>query len=429
MTAAFAPINQTVFTGFQQGDERAFEQIFRDAFPALAASAMADAGDEVCAARAVEGAFLDAWAQRDQFEAPEALEACLRKAVHNRALRERGRRAALHRFEAHEGVSHAPRSTAGTPLTADAIWAHLNTVLHTPKPDQESTARVRADVSRHEAAAHVGAIAKREKGVPALLMALVAALVVGGIAVLVWFLNPSGGDAGVDSALASPEARVRATGPGQRAVVELLDQSRVALGPDSRLRIPPGFGERLRAVGLEGAASFTVPAGGERPFLLRAGSATIRVTGTAFDVAAFPADDVVTVRVREGQVEVTALEKTRTLQAGGVLAVDEDGQMSEPGSVDVEQALGWADDQFVVVDRPLREVVPLLNRWYGLDLNVADAALLDRKATVRAPLSSSRKAIEAVEATAEVKFGYQGENKVLSDAKQAEKTQPARRGR
>ena len=90
--------------------------------------------------------------------------------------------------------------------------------------------------------------------------------------------------------------------------------------------------------------------------------------------------------------------------------------MSEPSEAQVEQAVGWAEEKFVVIDRPLREVVPLMNRWYRLDLNVAEERLLDRKATIRALLTSSRQAIEALEASANVKFGYQGENKVLRDA-------------
>ena len=64
-------------------------------------------------------------------------------------------------------------------------------------------------------------------------------------------------------------------------------------------------------------------------------------------------------------------------------------------------------------------IVAILNRWYALDLNVADARLLDRRASVRAPVASSKQAIEDVEQSAGVRFGYQGENKVLRDTTDA----------
>ena len=420
MSDAFASMDRSAFDGFRNSDERALEQVVRHGFPTLAAVAAADAADDTAAARVIEGAFMEAWSERATFQTPESLETFLRQAVHRGAVRERSRRAALHRFESHEGVAvnALPRNAAGAPLTADDIWARVNTVLHTPRPSEESTQRIRGDVSRHEAAAHVANIVRHEKqGSKVALMALVAVVVLGAIAGLGWILRPDGvSDARLDSAIASSEARLRATEPGQRATVELLDGSVVTLGAASKLRIPKEFGDGMRAVGLEGTASFEVTPNAERAFVVRAGAAHVRVVGTKFDVAAFPADDVVVVRVREGTVDVAAGESTRTLQAGDAVAVDADGALSDPAAAVVDQSVGWAEGQFVVVDRPLREIVPLMNRWYRLDLNVAEESLLDRKATVRAPLTSSRQAIEALEATANVKFGYEGDSKVLRDA-------------
>ena len=109
-------------------------------------------------------------------------------------------------------------------------------------------------------------------------------------------------------------------------------------------------------------------------------------------------------------------DQSRAVEAGAAVTVNANGVIADATPDDVAMAVGWTDDQFVVVDRPLREVVPLMNRWYRLDLNVAEERLLDRKATVRAPIGSSRQAIEQVEATANVKFGYDGDNKVLRDA-------------
>lgn len=416
MSAVSGPIDRTDLAQFRASDERAFERIVRHEFQDLAAAAKLEAGDDASAARVVEDAFVNAWTAREQFDSPEALEAFLRDAVHRGALRERGRRAALHRFEEREHVNVIHRDANGAPATADDVWNRVNTVLHTPRPSEESTARIRADVSRHEAASHVARVAKEQKSTASVgTLAAVAVVVIAAIAAMAMFLQPGDGIARYDAALAASDARVRSTGPGQQAVVELTDASRVALAPDSRLRIPAEYGDAMRVVGIEGAAGFEVAPGGDRQFLVRAGPATVRVTGTKFDVAAWPDEEVVTIRVREGTVDVTAGEATRTLQAGEAIAVGADGTLTTPGARDVEQAVGFATGELVVEDRPLREVVPILNRWYALDLNVADARLLDRRATVRAPLTSSRQAIEDVEQTAGVKFGYAGENKVLRD--------------
>ena len=416
MSAVSGPIDRTDLAQFRASDESAFERIVRHEFADLAAAAKLESGDDTSAARVVEDAFVNAWTAREQFDSPEALAAFLRDAVHRGALRERGRRAALHRFEEREHVNVIHRDASGAPATADEVWNRVNTVLHTPRPSAESTARIRADVSRHEAASHVARVAKEPKSSASFgTLAAVGVVVIAAIAAMAMFLQPGDGVARYDSALTASDARVRATGPGQQAVVELTDASRVALAPETRLRIPKEYGERMRAVGIEGAAGFEVAAGGDLPFVVRAGPATVRVTGTKFDVAAWPNEEIVTIRVREGTVDVTAGEATRTLQAGEAIAVASDGTITTPGARDVDQAVGFANGEVVIEDRPLREVVPLLNRWYALDLNVADARLLERKATVRAPVSSSKQAIEDVERTAGVRFGYSGENKVLRD--------------
>ena len=416
MSAVSGSIDRTDLAQFRASDERAFERIVRHEFPDLAAAAKLESGDDTSAARVVEDAFVHAWSAREQFDSPEALTVFLRDAVHRGALRERGRRAALHRFEEREHINVIHRDANGAPATADEVWNRVNMVLHTPRPSEESTARIRADVSRHEAAAHVARVAKEQESTTSIgTMAVVAVVVIAAIAAMAMFLQPGDGVARYDSALTASDARVRATGPGQQAVVELTDASRVALQPDSRLRIPADYGDRLRVVGVEGAAGFEVAASGGSPFVVRAGPATVRVTGTKFDVAAWPGEATVTIRVREGTVDVQAGETTRTLQAGEAVAVATDGTITTPGARDVAQSVGFADGELVIENRPLREVVPLLNRWYALDLNVADARLLDRMASVRAPVTSSKQAIEDVEQSAGVRFGYAGEQKVLRD--------------
>ncbi len=419
MSAASGPIDRTDLAQFRASDERAFERIVRHEFADLSAAARLEAGDDASATRVVEDAFMNAWTARERFDSPESLAAFLRDAVHRGALRERGRRAALHRFEEREQVNVIHRDASGAPATADEVWNRVNTVLHTPRPSAESTARIRADVSRHEAAAHVARVARGQQSTTSYgTMAAVAVVVIAAIAAMAMFLQPGDNIVRYDTALAATDARVRATGPGQQAVVELTDASRVALAPATRLRIPAEYGDRMRVVGLEGAAGFEVAADGA-PFHVRAGAATVRVTGTKFDVAAWPGEETVTIRVREGTVDVTAGETTRTLQAGDAVSVGADGTITTPGARDVDQAVGFANGELVIEDRPLREVVPLLNRWYALDLNVSDARLLERRASVRAPLTSSKQAIEDVERSAGVRFGYVGENKVLRDTTEA----------
>jgi transmembrane sensor len=404
MTAPFTRIAPDALTRFTQSDERALEQIFRDEYDALTALAAAEVGDAAAAPRLVEGAFYEAWQKRDGFASPGDLEYFLRRAIHQAALREKGRRAALHRFAEKEGAHAQRHATAAGPVGVDEAWRQLEGVLHAPTPDAEHAAHVRHDQSRHGAAAHVAHIGeeKRSGGAIALMVA-VGALVLVGIVVLVRLLSPTDPVAMADAALESSETREVATRPGLRANMELADGSRASLGPDSRLRIPPGFGERVRAVGVEGTARFQVAPGQDRAFIVRAGNTTITATGTAFEVSGYPGTPVL-VRVREGSVDVLAAGPSRSLAAGEAVVVDAEGVMTDPTAGAVAEALGWTDGEFHMADRPMRELPALLQRWYGMQVLVGDSAVLDRRVTLRAPLDSQRALISAIEQQGKVRY-------------------------
>jgi transmembrane sensor len=205
--------------------------------------------------------------------------------------------------------------------------------------------------------------------------------------------------------------------PGQLADVTLLDGTKVSLGGDTKLVIAPDFGSKMRAVKLDGTALFTVAPGQSRPFQLRAGDATVVATGTTFGVRAYPRDDVIAVVVREGGVRVKTGADTRDVAAAHAAVVERSGTIREPSPQELESAFAWTDGRLVITERPLRDAIAEMARWYAYDIRVRDSTLLDRKVTVSAGLQSPRDAIAALERSGNLKFGYdEGRVMVLSDA-------------
>ncbi|HEX5580257.1 MAG TPA: FecR domain-containing protein [Gemmatimonadaceae bacterium] len=429
MTAPFTKIAPDALTRFREGDEQALERIFRDEYDTLTALAASESGDPACAPRMVEGAFYEAWQKRSTFTSPGDLEYFIRRCIHQSALREQGHRAALHHFTEHEGVARngrapaagaapgARRAAPATPANVDEAWAQLSAVLHAPPSDGEHAAHVRHDLSRHDTAQHVAHIADRKTSAGTIaLMIGVAAAVVLLLVYIVPRIAPSDPVADADAAISNNDTRLVATQPGLRANVELADGSRALLGPDTRLRIPPGFGERTRAVGVEGTAQFRVAPENDRVFIVRAGNATVTASGTEFAVSAYPGA-VAIVRVREGQVEVIGGGETRSLREGEAAAVAADGKLSTPNAAALDEAVGWLDGNFVVNDRSMRDLPALLQRWYGLDILVADSSVLDRKLSFRVPLDSTRRLISMIEQVGGVKYASQGGARVFRDAR------------
>ena len=417
MAGSFTRIAPEALTRFTQGDEDALERIFRDDYDELLARATSELDDPAAASRLVELAFFEAWKKHGQFASPGDLEAFLRQTIHRAALREQGRRAALHRFQEHEGAvaPHAQAATAAA-ATVDEAWADLHRTLRAPPPDNERSATARHDMSRHEAATHVAHIADDRTSLGSyLLIAGVAIVVLGAIVGAVRWYDGQNLDAHTAAAVASDDARLVSTRPAQRASTTLSDGSAVSLGPDTQLRIAKGYSSRLRGVGVAGTASFTVANLDGAPFTIVAGPARVVATGTVIDVSAYPSMPVI-IRVREGSATVIAGTESHPLSAGEALTIADDGAVSTPTANVLDQSLGWTEGQFVLVDVPMRDLPALLQRWYGLQVMVPDTALLGRPVSIRVPLDSARLLVDAIEKAGNARYVFRGENRMFVSA-------------
>jgi ferric-dicitrate binding protein FerR (iron transport regulator) len=394
-------------------DEAALHDAFVAEYPVLAAEARAELGAEAAALspKVVEGAFVRAWDARARFHTPAELHQFLVTDVHHAAARALSRRAAAHRFAGHDAPQGKHAAHDAAVVDMEQSWAHVVHALHGEAHSPQALAEAAA-ASRHEAAEHIAVI---EKGVPvwkvAAVIAVVVAVFIGAVAVM----NSLGADAKIASAVNATDARVVTSLPGQVGVVTLDDGSTVRLAPESKLFIPKTFGPDLRAVRLEGAGSFSVAQGQKKNFQLHSRNAIVIAKGTKFAVRGYETDPATTVVVQEGSVDVRQGEQTQTLNAGSALVIAGGKSPRAASNAESDEAAAWTTGTLAVTNRPLREVLPQLRRWYGLTVNVPQPALLDRPVTLRASLDSSRQAIRGIEQSTGLEFGYIGPNMVFRE--------------
>jgi ferric-dicitrate binding protein FerR (iron transport regulator) len=394
-------------------DENALHDAFLAEYPVLSAEAKAELGPEAAALtpKVVEGAFVRAWDARARFRTPAELHQFLVADVHHAAARALSRRAAAHRFAGHDAPQGKSAARPVGEVDMEQSWAHVVHALHGEAHSPQALAEAAA-ASRHEAAEHIAVI---EKGVPVWKVVAIVVLVAAGLGGAVTVMNFLGADAKVASAVNATDVRVVTSLPAQVGVVTLDDGSTVRLAPESKLSIPKGFGPDLRAVKLEGAATFSVAPGQSRDFQVHTRDAVAVAKGTKFTVREYESDGAATIVVQEGTVEVRHGEEKQALAAGSGLVVVT-GQSPRTATADEsDAAAAWNTGSLVVTNRPLREVLPQLRRWYGLTVNVPQPALLERPATFRASLDSSRQAIRGIEESTGLEFGYIGPNMVFRE--------------
>jgi transmembrane sensor len=191
----------------------------------------------------------------------------------------------------------------------------------------------------------------------------------------------------------APEPMVAvATAPGATRSLLLDDGTRVTLGAASRLEHPRRFPGTAREVVLDGEAFFEVAHDAKRPFTVRSGGALTRVLGTRFDVRGYRGEPVRVV-VESGRVR---LRSAATAADTGVVLVRGDLGVAAPGEratmragVDPARYAGWREGRLEFDRAELSEVARELERWYGVEIRVADPALARRHLTLtlaRAPI-------------------------------------------
>ena len=390
-------------TGVALADEEALRQVFHLEYSALYAEARAELGDNAraLAPKVVEGAFVRAWDARGRFRTPQEVHAFLVEDVHHAAARALSRRSAAHRLS---GGAKQEAHTVQDETEEDA-WKHIMHALHGEAHSPGALAEAAAH-SRHEAAHHIADSAKER---PLWIPLLIGAVVLMGLLGLAAYMTRLSTDAKFARALAQPDLKPVATVSAQIGNLTLDDGTKVKLAPESKLTVPKGFGPEMRAVKIEGMAEFNVAPGIEQPFNVIAGNTAVAATGTAFTVRNYPGDSVVTVVVSSGTVKVGKGKQATDVAAGSaVVATATGARAATPAERD--EADAWRTGTLVVTDVKLSEALSGLKRWYGLTILAPNQQLLDRKTSFRAPLDSQKVAINGIEASTGLTFGWIGQN-------------------
>lgn len=406
-----APLSLSALPLTALGDEDALKRAFLAEYSTLGDEARADLGEAASslATKVVEGAFVRAWDARTKLKTPDDLHRFLVDDVHHASARALSRRASAHRFGA--AATHDSTHVTSSVIDPEQSWQHIQHALHGEEHSPGTLAAVAA-ASRHEAAGHIGTVGKEKSIWPAVALGgfAIAIATVGVLA-----MNRAGEKVKVAKAVNAADVRSITTPAGRAGTVSLTDGSTAHLAPESNLMIPQGFSATLRGVKLEGAATFDVAQGLAKPFEVHVRKAVVIATGTSFTVSAYPADAQATVVVTEGSVQVRQGDSSRAVAAGAGLVIRDDGTSAVASAAQRDEAAGWKVGTLAVENRPLKDVLVMMKRWYGYEIRVPTTSLLERKVTMRASLDSGMQAIRLIEASTGLEFGYAGQNMVYRE--------------
>jgi transmembrane sensor len=171
------------------------------------------------------------------------------------------------------------------------------------------------------------------------------------------------------------------TRKGEQLQIDLADGSQISLNTNSSLSV--SLSENLRQVTLHrGEAFFQVKRNTHRPFVVDAGTAEVRVMGTAFNI--HRREDQSDITVTEGVVRVTELGNsgnrapgTELLYANQSVSASSAG-LFRPSRTDSVATIAWRDGKIVADGMPLVTLVEEIARYHDIKILIAEPDLAQR---------------------------------------------------
>jgi len=194
----------------------------------------------------------------------------------------------------------------------------------------------------------------------------------------------------------------------------LPDESIVSLNAGSRLTYQKGFGITHRNLTLKGEAYFEVGQNATLPFIISSGDASIKVTGTTFNVKAYADQPEIRVTVTSGTV---LLYETGKPAGEAVLHAGETGiynksmkTVNKKDVLDIND-MAWKTKILDFYNTPLQEAAGILENTYHQTI-VVDPGVRSCSITVRFDNQEFGDILRVMEYTLDLKITKEG-NRII----------------
>lgn len=165
---------------------------------------------------------------------------------------------------------------------------------------------------------------------------------------------------------------------GERKQVDLPDGTHIWLNGNSAVSYREGFINPKRKVHLRGEAFFEVMPSKNKPFEVETGPLKVIVTGTKFNVTAYPEEDKIITTLTDGGILLTIKNNAQvTLVPGQQAVYSKQGEtLNIITRIATDKVTSWKDNKLVFRNETLNTVFESLRHWYGVTFDVADTSIL-----------------------------------------------------
>jgi len=167
---------------------------------------------------------------------------------------------------------------------------------------------------------------------------------------------------------------------GSISEVILPDNTHIFLNSDSEVKYTTNARGETREVILSGEAWFNVTKDIHHPFVVHTPAYDVKVTGTSFNVKAYPDDHTITTTLEEGCIHIYQTDKSGSQQEtimnpGEQYTFDKTSNTATITQVNTELFSAWRYNKLIFINMELDELAKLLERRFGVSIAIQDSGI------------------------------------------------------
>lgn len=204
--------------------------------------------------------------------------------------------------------------------------------------------------------------------------------------------------------ISSPLYREAVTSYGEKRRLMFSDSTRVVLNSRTNIAYPDNFGKNERRIRLSGEAYFNVNKN-KTPFIIETGLFDIQVLGTAFNVKAYEEDEIVSVSVNEGRVQVSMPEATLILKGKEKITLNtRTGEIMKEIVRNNTYSSAWIEGWLCFDRTPIRDIARELERIYGCRIEFKEGDEFNNLISGEHDNRSLESVLRSIEYTSGIKY-------------------------
>ncbi len=206
---------------------------------------------------------------------------------------------------------------------------------------------------------------------------------------------------------------------GSVSQMVLPDSTIVYLNAGSQLKYTMEGLRGKREVFLDGEAWFDVTKNEKRPFVVHTPFYDVNVLGTQFNVKAYKTDNEIVTTLEKGSVQIVSSEnfkmaKIQVLSPGEQLIYSSQKKSIEVKKVETRLYTSWKDNKLIFINMNLKELITILERKYGVDIQVTDNKILNYHYDVTIKDETILEVLDLLKETLPIKYKIEGQTILIT---------------